>query len=256
MKWPLKCCLTFDDGFKTHATIAAPLLKKYGFKAAFNVPTEFMDPKTRKLTAEQIHDLCLEGNEDNLMTWDDVKRLRADGHEIFPHTLGHIDLLELEKAGRIDELRRQIVESKRQFIEHMGYAPKFFCSPHNNNSALITRIVRENGMDVFCCWRRNFPTHPNASRVSIADYLREQYRIGMPIVSVMMHGMDMSLGGWEPFANAADFELFLQSLRSVVNEGIVRIVPYSDAYLSNGRFRCLLQFHNRVLYRIRKMLIR
>lgn len=36
---PMTCCLTFDDGLKVHAEIAAPLLEKFGWRGTFNVPT-------------------------------------------------------------------------------------------------------------------------------------------------------------------------------------------------------------------------
>ena len=257
MKWPLKFCLAFDDGFKTQATIAAPLLKKYGFKAAFNVPTEFMDPATRKLTQEQVWDCRLDGNEDNLMDWGDVRRLIAEGHEVYPHTLGHIDLLALEKEGKINEICRQVAESKRQFIEHLGFAPKFFCSPHNSNSALISRIIHENGMEIFACNRRNFPTHPTANpqRIDVGDYLRGKYRKGAAVVDIMMHGVESSRGGWEPFADAAEFEAFLISLKSVVDEGFARVVPYSNAHRTIGRFALPLRFYDRVVRRIRREFI-
>lgn len=257
MKWPLKFCLAFDDGFKTQATIAAPLLKKYGFKAAFNVPTEFMNPATRTLTPEQVWDCRLEGNEDNLMNWDDVRRLIAEGHEVYPHTLGHIDLLSLENGGKIDEMRRQVAESKRQFIEHLGFAPKFFCSPHNNNTALILQIIHENGMEIFACNRRNFPTHPamNPSRIDVGDYLREEYRKGTAVIDIMIHGVDASCGGWEPFADASELETFLISLKSVVDEGLVRVVPYSSAHRAIGQFARPLRFYDRVVRKIRREFI-
>src|SRR5689334_16033696 len=41
--------ITFDDGLKSHAQVAAPLLEKYGFSGWFFVPTEFVDtPRERQ----------------------------------------------------------------------------------------------------------------------------------------------------------------------------------------------------------------
>jgi peptidoglycan/xylan/chitin deacetylase (PgdA/CDA1 family) len=51
--------LTFDDASKSHATIAAPLLKKYKFGATFFV-TEGFDMTTNKR---------------DYMTWDEIAQL-------------------------------------------------------------------------------------------------------------------------------------------------------------------------------------
>ena len=41
-------CLTFDDGCKDHLTIAAPLLKKYGYKGTFYIVVSRVPSKKSK----------------------------------------------------------------------------------------------------------------------------------------------------------------------------------------------------------------
>ena len=254
---PMKLCITFDDGLKSQAEIAVPLLRKYGFKVAFNIPTGFMNPNGRNLTPGQIHDCRLEGNEDNLMDWEDVRRLLEAGHEVYPHTLDHADLLELERQEKFDELTRQVVESKKQYIEHCGGAPSFFCSPHNSSSPFIKKIVHENGMELVSCWRRNFPTHPSRDPpcLSITEHLRQEYYNGTSVLDVMIHGIDANRGGWEPFADSGAFEAFLQEIHRSVLSGMVNVVPYSRAHRSWSALSLPCNVFNKIRKRVRRILL-
>ncbi len=65
--------LTFDDSVASHATVAAPLLKKLGFGGSFFI-CDFDSFKTRK---------------DWYMTWDQIKSLDDDGFDVGNHTKGH-----------------------------------------------------------------------------------------------------------------------------------------------------------------------
>ena len=258
MRWPIKFCLTFDDGFKVHSTIAAPLLKKFGFSAAFNIPTDFMDRPKHCLSYDQLWDCRLIGHEDNLMDWHDVKQLIADGFECYPHTLGHVDLLTLEKDGNISELERQIVESKKKFIVNLGITPKYFCSPHNRCSPLIKKVINANGMEVFACDRRNFPSHAGAAcpRIGIREYLQDAYVRGLAHVDVMIHGVDASHGGWEPFEDKEEFEKFLKDVKVCQDEGIIKVCAYSEAHRPYAWWCGIFRIYDRVVAKIRRELLK
>ncbi len=65
--------LTFDDSVASHATVAAPILKKLGFGASFYI-CDFDRFNTRK---------------DWYMTWAQIQSLAGDGFEVGNHTKGH-----------------------------------------------------------------------------------------------------------------------------------------------------------------------
>ena len=65
--------MTFDDGVKSQATFAAPLLKNYGFNATFYI--------TEGLNFLQ--------DKDRYMTWEEVRQLDEAGFEIGNHTRHH-----------------------------------------------------------------------------------------------------------------------------------------------------------------------
>jgi len=74
--------LTFDDGVVSHATVVAPLLKKYGFGGTFFVcefPPDFAD-KTK------------------YMSWPQMAQLHQAGFEVASHTLTHRHVNKLTPA--------------------------------------------------------------------------------------------------------------------------------------------------------------
>ena len=112
--------LTFDDGLRSHAEVAAPLLEKYGFRGWFFVPTAFVDApiqRQREFAVEhrifQVEDF----HGDRIaMTWDQVRRL-AENHVIGGHTANHV---RLTKDLAAEDLRREIVVSKSRLEEELA----------------------------------------------------------------------------------------------------------------------------------------
>ncbi len=80
--------LTFDDASKSHATVAAPLLKKYRFGATFFVTEGFDFPTNKR----------------DYMTWDEIARLHRDGFEIGNHTRDHKAPSASDARGTIEQI--------------------------------------------------------------------------------------------------------------------------------------------------------
>ena len=255
VRHPMTFCLTFDDGMKAHATIAAPELERRGWRGAFNVPTAVIGGCG--LDAAQLVDMGLEGHEDHLMDWDDVKSLIANGHEVYPHTRDHADLVDLERAGRFDEAERQIVEAKADFIAKTGVVPRFFCLPHNKCSARVAECVRKHGMEPFSCARLNFgePGHMGYYG-TITDYLTQEYRFGRRHVDIMIHGITREEGGWRPFEDTVAFCAFLDEIVALERKGMIRVVPYSKAHGGSGFFGRLKNFMLCVETKARRMVFK
>jgi len=230
---PMTFCLTFDDGLKTHARVAAPLLEKYGWRGVFSVPTEIVT--TGRVTPSQAEDMCLVGNERNVMSWEDVRSLMARGHTLCPHTCSHADLAHLEDTGGTAEIEREIAESKRQFAEQTGVVPKWFCLPHCSGSPEVAALVRKHGMEPINGagkWRVNFGEYsPDGQSYSdITSFVRRFYWLGFAHVDIMIHGVVRAEGGWRPFEDAEAFERFLQAIKAEEEVGRVKVVDYADGH--------------------------
>ena len=79
---------SFDDGYLSHYTYARPVLDSSGFKGTFNIITSFVSdslPGTWNLT------------------WDLVRAMALEGHEIASHSVTHLHLDTL-KTGTISKI--------------------------------------------------------------------------------------------------------------------------------------------------------
>jgi peptidoglycan/xylan/chitin deacetylase (PgdA/CDA1 family) len=102
--------LTFDDGYKSQYSNAKPILDKYGFKATFSI-------------------VCNYVGRDNRMTWEEIKSLQQEGHDIASHTMNHYDLSKLPPQ----EIEYEVSQSKQCLLDQ-GINPKSFTYPFNGGS--------------------------------------------------------------------------------------------------------------------------
>lgn len=240
--------MTFDDGLKAHAEIAAPALKARGWSGAFCVPTGLMDPATRKLTHAQAEDMYLVGHEDDLMDWGDVRRMMADGHAVYPHTHDHVDLAELFAGGKRDEIERQIALSREAFEKETGKAPAFLCTPHYSTCSFVNRRIRAHRMEIFNCGRANFGGAYQKGQIT--EFLSRRKKAGWLHVDISVHGITKETGGWEPFGSAEEFVGFLDEIKELETKGLLRVVPYSAAHRRYSPVSKYLVLMDRIINRL------
>lgn len=118
--------LTFDDASASHATIVAPLLKKYGFGATFFVCEFPPDFETAK---------------DKYMTWEQIGELHRMGFEIGNHTRTH---------RHMNALKPEELTAELQFIEDRCAAhgiprPTAFAYPAYISTPAAMTVLAERG---------------------------------------------------------------------------------------------------------------
>ncbi|WP_211253760.1 sialate O-acetylesterase [Flavobacterium daejeonense] len=121
-----KIVLTFDDAEITHYRNVAPLLKKYGFNATFFV-CEFPIKKS--------------GQENEYMTWKQIKELHQQGFEIGNHTGHHKNLTKLSP----DDMKKEIAYIDEKCQAFGIPKPVSLAYPGNRNDSISQRIVKEMG---------------------------------------------------------------------------------------------------------------
>ncbi|MFT4035046.1 MAG: polysaccharide deacetylase family protein [Patulibacter sp.] len=113
--------LSFDDGYLSQATIAAPAMRRYGWPGVLNVTT---------------HNLGPDGLPRHLAT-----QLAREGWEFDSHTVSHPDLRTISDA----QLRRELTQSRREIATLVGSTPQFFCYPAGKYDARVVAAVRAAG---------------------------------------------------------------------------------------------------------------
>ena len=133
--------ITFDDGFKS-CIEAANVMAELGISACF-----FVNPSSIGLTdrgaIEQFNRERLMCEPREFMTWKDLERLKAQGHEIGSHTMNHANLGRIAAEQLHDELYRSRDELKKRMgaVEHFAWPYGQF----GDFSAAATKAVFEAG---------------------------------------------------------------------------------------------------------------
>ncbi|NQZ60330.1 MAG: polysaccharide deacetylase family protein [Lentisphaeraceae bacterium] len=117
--------LTFDDSVKSQALFVAPLLIKHGFNATFFI-TEGFSFKSRK---------------DLYMSWDEIKKLHAQGFEIGNHTKRHKSVKALSEKQLHESL--QFIEKKCE--KFAIPKPISFCYPGYKTAPKALKVLKERG---------------------------------------------------------------------------------------------------------------
>jgi len=130
---PLKpILLTFDDGYRSNAEIAVPIMRKHGFTATiFVVPGRLGQTNRWDADERQVP----------LLTVDEVRTLRAEGFLFGSHTTTHARLTAVPPDVALHELR-----ASRVALEEILNEPvNTICYPWAQHDANVRRLAQQAG---------------------------------------------------------------------------------------------------------------
>lgn len=113
--------VSFDDGYLSHATKAAPVLRRLGWPGVLNL---------------ELRNLGNDG-----LPLPRVRGLIREGWEITSHTVDHPDLTTLDAA----RLRSELVDSRAEIERRLGVKVRFFCYPAGRYNETVVAAVRAAG---------------------------------------------------------------------------------------------------------------
>lgn len=173
--------ITFDDGYRDNAEIAAPILRGLGLPATFFVTTGYMGSRIVPHWDQHMP------RQPGWMTWDQVRALAAMGFEIGSHTDSHIDLAVADPAT----VRADLAASQRKLVEALGAPARLFAYPFGGSDHITQsarELVREAGF--ICCAgcyggvNPATPPDPFAlRRIAIADWFRSPHQFGFELAT-------------------------------------------------------------------------
>lgn len=140
---------TFDDGYADTLTIAAPILKKYGFTATCYVVSGAVGTYNR-WDAEYLRE------KKPLMSRDQLGLWLAAGMEVGSHSVSHQGLHELPREAALHE----IAESRTALLNMLGVPIEHFAYPFGQFTADTVELVRQSG------YRSAMTVLPGAARAS------------------------------------------------------------------------------------------
>lgn len=132
-----KFVITFDDGFRNVLEHATPVLERHGFRGIQFIVHDLMGSSNKWDASEP---------QEPLMTKSEVSEWLRAGQEIGSHTLTHPDLTTLSPQ----QLRREIVDSKKALEDSFGVPIRHFCYPFGRFSDEAVRFVEEAGYETAC----------------------------------------------------------------------------------------------------------
>jgi peptidoglycan/xylan/chitin deacetylase (PgdA/CDA1 family) len=114
--------VSFDDGYDSQYRIAAPALRRLGWRGVLNL---------------EVHNLHVAGG----LSERQVRALLARGWELDAHTLTHPDLTQVDPA----RLKREVAGSRAVLRRRFGVPVAFFCYPAGRYDATVEQAVRAAG---------------------------------------------------------------------------------------------------------------
>ena len=126
--------ITIDDGYADVATLAAPVLKRFGFPATLFVVSSLVGESNK-------WDASGELSGRPLLTWEQLRQLSDDGIQIGAHTRTHPVLVDLSPGSA-----RVEIESSKEDLENALALPiSVFAYPYGKSDTAVEKMAETAG---------------------------------------------------------------------------------------------------------------
>lgn len=119
--------ITFDDGYRGIATIAAPIMSRVGMVGTAYVITDRIAQRNQTAPA--------------WLTWPQLRTLEQRGWDIGSHTVAHTEIPHMSSQAALKTLRA----SRFMLEKHLGHPVQWFCYPAGSVDATAVALVKQAG---------------------------------------------------------------------------------------------------------------
>ncbi|QFU20585.1 polysaccharide deacetylase family protein [Shewanella eurypsychrophilus] len=187
--------ITFDDGYKSIANTAHPILKEYGY------------PYTLFVSVEPI-----KAKYSEMMSWEELIQLSKEGAEIANHSWGHEHLIR-KLAGEsesqwLTRIEANILKTEAEIKQATGQNHKMLAYPYGEyNQAIETMLSRhgfvglgqQSGAAGAYSPITALPRFPVAGVYADLSSLKvKMHSLNMPVVSMTPRDPELKEGHWRP----------------------------------------------------------
>jgi len=131
--------ITFDDGYEDNFLHAFPILREYGLKATFFIPTSYVG-------ATNKWDEGLGEIPSKLLSWHQIRTMTRAGMAFGSHSCTHSKLTNCTAQ----RLRHELSYSKKVLERQLGKPVKLFSFPYGASNAKTTQFVKASGYVAAC----------------------------------------------------------------------------------------------------------
>ncbi|MCE9686105.1 polysaccharide deacetylase family protein [Shewanella sp. AS16] len=192
---PLAVAISFDDGYRSIADTAHPILKEYGF------------PYTLFVSVEPIRRGFSE-----MMSWQELRRLAREGADIANHSWGHEHLIRrLDKETRtqwLARVRANILSTEAEITKATGQDLKMLAYPYGEYNTEIQRMLEELGFVAFGqqsgaagshSQLTALPRFPVGGAYADLESLKVKlHSLNMPVLAQTPSEPQLAAGDWRP----------------------------------------------------------
>ena len=187
--------ITFDDGYRSIAKTAHPILKEYGFPYTLFVSIEPIKAKYREM-----------------MSWDELIALSKEGAEIANHSWAHEHLIRKVKGESkeqwIERIEDNILRTESEISQATGQNHKMLAYPYGEYNQDIESMLTRNGFiglgqqsgaaGAFSSLTA-LPRFPVAGVYADLTSLKVKlHSLNMPVISQNMTDPELKNGHWRP----------------------------------------------------------
>jgi peptidoglycan/xylan/chitin deacetylase (PgdA/CDA1 family) len=192
---PKSVAITFDDGYRSIATTAHPILKEYGFPYTLFVAIEPIQKGFREM-----------------MSWDELIGLSRQGASIANHSWGHEHLLRRlakeSEAQWLTRIKANILRTEASIAEATGQNLKMLAYPFGEyNTALETMLSKQGfvalGQQSGAAGKYSaltaLPRFPVAGAYADINTLKTKLNsLNMPVLQQSPRDPELKSGQWRP----------------------------------------------------------